>query len=283
MPKMISAHTVAAVKMRLSVQGLAVGRGVDLHRVAVLWFGYFSARVLIAYIPQLWVGGFPRSSASGCSRGRDLVRADQRRAAGRAGRVGTRAPRGWWRARARARTRPAGPPRARAGAAGRRARMQQVVVRRARRWRRSARRPRSGPSASAIATARLSATTGRCGCEQPRRARRSARQSVDGRATCSAAIARLHAVRPARRGRRASARPSSICARVPARAVLIVEQHEPPVGVDPRVAPRVVEQHQREQAARLRAPGHQLDEQPASRIASAHSSRRTSASPAVAA
>ena len=25
--------------------------------VAVLWFGYFSARVLIAYIPQLWGGG----------------------------------------------------------------------------------------------------------------------------------------------------------------------------------------------------------------------------------
>ena len=24
--------------------------------VAVIWFGYFSARVLIAYIPQLWGG-----------------------------------------------------------------------------------------------------------------------------------------------------------------------------------------------------------------------------------
>ena len=25
--------------------------------VAVVWFGYFSVRVLIAYIPQLWGGG----------------------------------------------------------------------------------------------------------------------------------------------------------------------------------------------------------------------------------
>ena len=48
---------------------------------------------------------------------------------------------------------------------------------------------------------------------------------------------------------------------VPQRAVLVGEQHEPPVGVDARVAPRVVQQHQREQPARLALLRHQLDQQ----------------------
>ena len=46
---------------------------------------------------------------------------------------------------------------------------------------------------------------------------------------------------------------------VPQRAVLVGEQDEPPLGVDARVAARVVEQHQRQQAARLGPAGHQLD------------------------
>ena len=57
-------------------------------------------------------------------------------------------------------------------------------------------------------------------------------------------------------------------AAVPARAVLLVERDQLAVGGRARArAPRFVQQHQREQADRLRL-GQQRDEQPASRIAS---------------
>ena len=53
------------------------------------------------------------------------------------------------------------------------------------------------------------------------------------------------------------------CAAVPARAVLLLEQHQRAVGADAGRAPRIVQQHQREQAARLGLVGHQRDQQPA--------------------
>ena len=73
---------------------------------------------------------------------------------------------------------------------------------------------------------------------------------------------RLHPVLVARRagGERAALLD---LVRVPQRAVLVVEQHQPPVGVDARVAARVVQEHQREQPARLGPLGHQLGQQAA--------------------
>ena len=50
---------------------------------------------------------------------------------------------------------------------------------------------------------------------------------------------------------------------VPARAVLVLQQDELPVAVEPSVAARVLEQHQREQAEHLRVVRHQGDEHPA--------------------
>ena len=46
---------------------------------------------------------------------------------------------------------------------------------------------------------------------------------------------------------------------IPARAVLVCEQHELS-GDEPRIAPRVMQEHQREQAAHLGLVGHQLGE-----------------------
>ena len=48
---------------------------------------------------------------------------------------------------------------------------------------------------------------------------------------------------------------------VPAGPVLVGQQHQPAVA-HPRVAPRVLEQHQREQAVEVGAPGQQVAEQP---------------------
>ena len=148
--------------------------------------------------------------------------------------------------------------------------------------------PTAGPSAIATAAARLSSTTGE-GSSAPGRWYRAAicGQSVSrrGRLVVEGRDRRLELVRPGPAGRSArstSARPSSI-ARVPARAVLVVEQHEVAAVADPRVAPGVVEQHQREQPGRLGLVGEQRQQTRASRIASAHSSRRISASPDVAA
>ena len=122
---------------------------------------------------------------------------------------------------------------------------------------RQARAP--GPSAIATATARLSSITGLGSSAAYSSAIRA--QSVTG-ATCSRAIA---ACRPYWSGAAVGGERAALLdlVRVPQRAVLVGEQHEPPVGVDARVAARVVEQHQREQPARLARLGHQLDQQPA--------------------
>ena len=68
--------------------------------------------------------------------------------------------------------------------------------------------------------------------------------------------------RPAATARSTSARPSAIARAVPARAVLVVEQHEVAALADPGVAPGVVEQHQRQQPGRLGLVGEQRDHDP---------------------
>ena len=120
--------------------------------------------------------------------------------------------------------------------------------------------PAAGPSAIATATAWLSATTGD-GMRAPaarRRARRSARQSV------SSARAALGVQRGDRRLQRVRARPPRAQrARARARALVDLRRDPSARGPDPRaardrrrvgarVAPRVVQQHQREQAVGLR-------------------------------
>ena len=137
------------------------------------------------------------------------------------------------------------------------------------RARRRARGRRSGPSAIATAIARFSSTTG------PGRTRselrRSGARSRASRCPRRAARARARRRSPpgARRGRAArarsaaaaSARPSVDLRAIPARAVLVLEQHELAVRRRARLAARVVEQHQREEAARLGRAGQQLGEQ----------------------
>ena len=76
---------------------------------------------------------------------------------------------------------------------------------------------------------------------------------------CSAAIAAWSAYGPGGR-RSTSARPSAICVAVPQPAILLVEEHELAVRAGARVAPRVLEEHEREQAGDLRLVGHQRAE-----------------------
>ena len=47
---------------------------------------------------------------------------------------------------------------------------------------------------------------------------------------------------------------------IPARTVLLLEQHEFAARVDSRIAPRIMQQHHREQSARLGLVGHQRDQ-----------------------
>ena len=49
---------------------------------------------------------------------------------------------------------------------------------------------------------------------------------------------------------------------IPARAILFLEQYDLAPLVDSRIAPRVMQQHHREQTARLRLRWHQRDEYP---------------------
>ena len=49
---------------------------------------------------------------------------------------------------------------------------------------------------------------------------------------------------------------------VPARPVLVLEQHQLAVVADPRVAARVVQEHQRQQPGRLRRVGEERDHDP---------------------
>ena len=69
---------------------------------------------------------------------------------------------------------------------------------------------------------------------------------------------------------------------VPARAVLVGQEHEVAVVVDTGVPAGVVQEHQRDEAVDLGLVGHQGPQHPPRRMASAHSSRRMSWSPAVA-
>ena len=129
-------------------------------------------------------------------------------------------------------------------------------------------RPAAGPSRIATATARFSSTTGEGSAAQQHvvERRRSAPSRWPRRSAPRRAPPRS---RPAacrgRSGRDGSARstsavPSAICAAVPERAVLVLEQHEVAVRRGARRAARLVQQHQREQAHRL-GLGQQLDEQ----------------------
>ena len=134
------------------------------------------------------------------------------------------------------------------------------------------------------ATARLSSTTGD-GCTPRERARRAPRSAASRCRRPSAPRRAARRSRPAagrararrRRSARSSARvPSSIRARVPARAVLVGERDVAAGGVGARRAARVVEQHEREQAGGLGVVGHELraSSRPR-RIASSHRSART--------
>ena len=90
-------------------------------------------------------------------------------------------------------------------------------------------------------------------------ARRSARPCAARRSPPRAGKA------PARRraiARSRAVRPLPDPPRVPQRAVLVVERHVAAVAVDARAAPRVMQQHQREQAEHLRVVGHQGRQQP---------------------
>ena len=131
----------------------------------------------------------------------------------------------------------------------------------------SARRPASGPSASATATARLSRTTGESASATSSSYRWTMRgQSVAsgrGAIACSAAISAC--TRYGAPGAVDVWRQQLECLRdllgVPARPVLVGQQHQPPVD-HPGVASRVLQQHQREQTVEVGAAGQQLAEQP---------------------
>ena len=87
---------------------------------------------------------------------------------------------------------------------------------------------------------------------------------------------RLHDVgAPAAQGQGAVERrpPAGDLRGVPARAVLVGEQHQVALA-EPRLAAGVEQQHHRQQAVHLRLVGHQLGEARPSRIASAASSPR---------
>ena len=128
-------------------------------------------------------------------------------------------------------------------------------------------RPAAGPSAIATATARLSSTTGD-GASSARRPYSAAiwRQSVGARVrgdVVERRDRRLDLVRPgpAHPQRAIQERLALVdLGAVPAAAVLVLEEHELAVRPGPRVAPRVVQEHQREQAERLGLVGHELGE-----------------------
>ena len=76
-------------------------------------------------------------------------------------------------------------------------------------------------------------------------------------------LERVRARRPPQRERAVDERQRLADHRaVPALAILLLEQHEVAVRADPRLAPRVVEEHQREQPGRLRLVGQQQVDDP---------------------
>ena len=94
-----------------------------------------------------------------------------------------------------------------------------------------------------------------------------ARQSVSaavgrgGVAGGDAGLQRVRAPAPVQGARRAQADTLADGVAVPAGAVLVGEQHEVAVVVDPRGPPAVVQQQQGEQAEHLALVGQQLDEE----------------------
>ena len=129
--------------------------------------------------------------------------------------------------------------------------------------------PTAGPSAIATAAARFSSTTGDgvmrwsatysvaiCG--------QSVSAAVDA-SSCRAAMAAWSWYGPGRRS--VSVRCDEGLALgdpgvVPQRPVLVVEEHQLAGRSDPRVTPRVVEEHQGEEPARLRLVGEQRHDDP---------------------
>src|SRR5437867_2047775 len=103
----------------------------------------------------------------------------------------------------------------------------------------------------------------------------AASPDADARPRCSPARGRAGTTRRPRRGGQGgaaaqpvrrpaddtrAARPRVDLRAVPARSVLVFEQHEVSRSVQARLAPRVVQQHEREQALRLGVSRQQLDE-----------------------
>ena len=116
-----------------------------------------------------------------------------------------------------------------------------------RRWRGSARR-------------RASRSAGRA-----RRTATAICAQSHGTSACNEAIAacRTYGPRPPRASARSSsARPAAICSGVPARAVLVAEQHQLAVA-EPRLAAGVVQEHHRQQSVHLRVVRQQLGERAA--------------------
>ena len=122
--------------------------------------------------------------------------------------------------------------------------------------------PACGPSASATATARLSSTTGESGEPRELAVERGDLRPVARLVGVQRRDRRLHDVRAAAPQRERPVEhgpPVGDLRRVPERAVLVGEQHEIAVA-EARRAPRVVQQHHRQQAVHLRLVGHQLGE-----------------------
>ena len=136
-------------------------------------------------------------------------------------------------------------------------------------------------------------SAGRPASRYASRARRRARRSAPSRCrprsaavACSAAISAWRQVRRASPARSASASGASRPRRlgdlvaVPPAPVLVGQQHQPAVRVDPGVAARVLQQHQREQRVEHAArPGSRSRTTRTSRIASPATSARSRSRP----
>ena len=123
--------------------------------------------------------------------------------------------------------------------------------------------PRSTSPASATATAWLSRATG-----EPSRREQGVVGGRERRRIRALGVARgdrrLQLVRPGppqRLGALEHPQPLVDLARVPEAAILVGEEDELAVGREPRVAPRVLQQHQRQQPERLRLVRHEHAEE----------------------
>ena len=127
--------------------------------------------------------------------------------------------------------------------------------------------PAAGPSRMATATARLRATTGeasaRSSTSYSATIWRQSVASAAGASACTAAIAACSVYGPNRRdviARSTSAAPSAMTRAIPPRPVLVGQQDDGSLGPVPCVAPRLVQQHQRQQPQRF-GLGQQLHQQ----------------------